>query len=166
MFPLLRLHPFLHCAFKSFLCLRIFFVSIPGSLLVVRNTLLSTAPPSQCFASPFVLHSIGEFIDLPCPWFYDVCTLLNIVSDDQSDGMKYWKVWKSELLIVCLWLLTRDGYVWGQEQKRRLASRQQLWLIWQKAAMIEIHIQKISNQINSLCNKKSRDETLSKFRVS
>ena len=89
MFPLLRLHPLLHCAFKSFLCLRIFFVSVPGSLLVVRNTLLSTALPSQCFASPFVLHSIGEFIDLPCPWFYDVCTLLNIVSDDQSDGMKY-----------------------------------------------------------------------------
>ena len=81
MFPILRLHTLLHCAFKSFLCIPIFFVSVPGSLLVGRNTLLFTAPPlsSQCFASPFVLHSIGEFIDLPCPWFYDVCTLLNIV---------------------------------------------------------------------------------------
>ena len=45
MFPILRLHPLLHCAFKSFLCLRIFFVSVPGSQLVGRNTLLSTAPP-------------------------------------------------------------------------------------------------------------------------
>ena len=152
--------------------LRVFFVFafslFPslGPCWLVATLYFSPPLPSQCFASPFVLHSIGEFIDLPCPWFYDVCTLLNIVSDDQSDGMKYWKVWKSELLIVCLWLLTMDGYVWGQEQKRRLASRQQLWLIWQKAAMIEIHIQKISNQIKSLCNKKSRDETLPKSRVS
>ena len=45
MFPILRLHPLLHCAFNSFLCLRIFFVSVPGSLLVGRNTLLFTAPP-------------------------------------------------------------------------------------------------------------------------
>ena len=46
MFLLLRLHPLLHCAFKSFLCLHIFFVSVPGSLLVGRNTLLFTAPPT------------------------------------------------------------------------------------------------------------------------
>ena len=45
MFPNLRLHSPLHWAFKSFLCLRIFFVSVPGSQLVGRNTLLSTAPP-------------------------------------------------------------------------------------------------------------------------
>ena len=90
MFPISRLLRLLHCAFKSFLCLRIFFVSVSGSLLVGRNTLLFTAPPLSVLRI-----TICPPLDRRIHWLALSLVLWCLHS---SQHCKWWSKWWDEIL--------------------------------------------------------------------